>query len=162
MIRRTTRFSQQAFAFSVLILLAAMTGCGGDDRVGSVRGTVTLDGKPVGDAGVTFMPKAGGRPAFGITAADGTYELTTFEIGDGALIGNHLITITAVDERVSSKTEALSEELGSLAEVVQPNTRPKQVWRVPERYSESDSSGLEFEVKRGEKNQADFSLKDKS
>ena len=143
------------------VLLAVTIGCGGDDRVATVRGTVTLDGEPVGDASVTFMPKEGGRPAFGMTDADGAYELTTFKEADGAMVGNHLVTVTAFEEEVNAKAEAAAEELGSLAEVMHPNARPKQTWIVPQVYSESETSGLEFEVKRGEKNQADFPLSSK-
>lgn len=144
-------------------LLALVIGCSGDDRVATVHGTVTLDGAPVSDASVTFMPKEGGRPAFGITEADGTYTLTTFEDGDGAMVGNHVVTVTAVDEEVNTKVEAAVEEHGSLAEVMHPNRRsPKQTWRVPQVYSESETSGLEFEVERGESNQADFTLSSKS
>jgi hypothetical protein len=142
-------------------LLTALTGCGGDARVAAVHGIVTLDGEPVGDASVTFMPKEGGRPAFGVTNADGTYELSTFETGDGALLGNHLVTITAVEEKVSSKAEALAEQHGSLSELMQPHRTPKQIWRIPQNYSDSDTSGLEFEVSRGVNNQADFPLNTK-
>lgn len=150
---------QRILSCIVLLVIASTMGCSGDDRVATVQGTVTLDGEPVGDASVTFMPKEGGRPAFGITDADGTYRLTTFKDGDGAMIGEQLVTITAVDEEVSSKAAAAAEEMGSLSEVMQP--RAKQIWRVPQVYSESDTSGLEFAVQRGETNQADFDLKSK-
>ena len=142
-----------------LVVISSMIGCRGDDRVATVRGTVTLDGEPIGDASVTFMPKGGGRPAFGITDAEGAYTLTTFEDGDGAMIGHQLVTITAVDEEMNEKAAAAAEELGSLVEVMQPP--PKQIWRAPQVYSESETSGLVFEVKRGEVNQADFDLKSK-
>lgn len=158
MVKQTAHTTSRQRAFLALVLLVVLTGCGGDDRVSRVSGTVTLDGKPVGDASLTFMPQAGGRPAFGVTADDGTYELTTFESGDGAVHGNHVVTITAVEEQVSNKAEELAEEHGSLSELMLPNQQPKQIWRIPEAYSDSESSGLEFEVKRGEMNQADFQL----
>ena len=149
--------SRLSLHVTALVCLGLVAGCSGDARVSVVQGTVTLDGKPVADASVTFMPTEGGRPAFGITDASGKFQLSTFATGDGALLGIHTVTIMAVDEQVSSKTEKLAEEYGSLTEVMRPNARPKQVWRTPQRYSEAETSGLEFEVKRGE-NQADFAL----
>ena len=145
----------------LIFLVISCIGCSGDSRVAVVRGTVTLDGEPVPEASLTFMPKDGGRPAFGITDANGAFTLTTFGENDGAIPGMHSVTITAVEENVSDKTEELAEEYGSLSEVMQPRRRPKQTWRVPERYSESKTSELSFEVKRGEKNVASFSLSTK-
>ena len=155
MANRTSRLLLKPIACSVLVVLA---GCGGDARVAPVLGVVTLEGEPVPDASVTFMPKEGGRPAFGITDSDGKFELTTFAAGDGAVIGSHAVAISAVDEQVSDKAEALGEEFGSLSELMQPKPQQKQTWRIPPVYSESGSSGLEFDVKRGERNQADFEL----
>lgn len=148
-----TSWIRCGFAFLVLV---CVVGCSGDDRVAPVTGVVTLDDKPIAEASVTFMPKEGGRPAFGVTDAEGKYELTTFEEGDGALIGNHVVTILAVDEKVSDKATAAAEEHGSLSEFMAPQA--KQKWIIPERYSEKDTSGLSFDVKPGENNQADFPL----
>lgn len=84
------RFAPNAFAASVLCLTA---GCGSDAPV-PVSGKVTVDGKPVGNAGVTFHPQDGkGRPATGETAEDGTYKLTTLNPGDGALKGEYRVTL---------------------------------------------------------------------
>ena len=117
--------------FLILALVGTPAGCDDDARVSRVQGVVTLDGEPVADATVTFMPSEGGRPAFGITGSDGSYELTTFNAGDGALLGSHAVAIMAVDEEVTDKAEAMANELGSLAEVMQPRKRPQQTWRIP-------------------------------
>jgi len=101
------------------------------------------------------MPKEGGRPAFAITDDDGNYELTT------KTQGAHTVAIMAVDETVNAKAEEAAEEFGFLSEVMVPNQKPKQVWRVPEIYLDSETSGLEFEIKRGGDNQADFPLEKK-
>ena len=143
----------------VLSTLAFLVGCSSDERVATVHGTITLDGKPVGEASITFMPQEGGRPAFGVSDADGTYELTTFTAGDGALIGKHLVSITAVDENAVETADSLEDDMASLSDVVQrPKRRPKEVWRTPQRYSENETSGLTFEVVAGKTNQADFPL----
>lgn len=140
----------------VLGLGLFVIGCGGDDRVAPVTGVVTLDDQPIANASVTFMPAEGGRPAFGVTDADGKYELTTFQEADGALIGSHIVTIVAVDEKVNDKAVAAAEEHGSLSEFMHPQA--KQKWIIPERYSAQDTSGLSHDVERGKLNRADFPL----
>lgn len=152
-------------AFTVALLAGLVsTGCSGDSRVAAVSGTVTLDGKPIGDAAVAFVPKDGGRPAFGITDADGNFELTTFAPRDGALIGSHSVTITPADDESEAASPDVSEagddSLNSVAAEFKPKRRPKRS-RIPGRYSNQDSSGLEFEVKRGQGNLAEFAISSK-
>ncbi|MEK6247545.1 MAG: carboxypeptidase-like regulatory domain-containing protein [Planctomycetales bacterium] len=69
-------------------------GGGGDhDPTIPVSGTVTLDGMPLADATVSFIPE-NGRPANGTTDADGRFELTTYEKGDGVAISKHKVTVS--------------------------------------------------------------------
>jgi hypothetical protein len=66
-----------------------------------VQGAVTLDGKPLAGAMVTFLPsgeKGGGRPAGGRTDADGSFRLTTFKADDGALPGHYRVTVVMPDD----------------------------------------------------------------
>src|SRR5689334_10008829 len=84
----------------VAALAVAAAGCGGGgNKPVRVRGTVTLDGKPVPLASVVFLPlKGGGRLAQGVTDKNGTFELTTYKPNDGALPGDYQVTVTKVDE----------------------------------------------------------------
>jgi hypothetical protein len=75
-----------------LLLALVSAGCGKPGPV-KVRGTVTLDGNPLPGATVTFVPRHGGRPASAVTLADGTFKLTTFNTGDGALPGEYKVTV---------------------------------------------------------------------
>lgn len=76
-------------------LLVANTGCGSRPEVAPVRGTVNMDGKPLPGGRVMFQPIAAGedknvgRPALGQIQEDGSFVLTTFEEGDGAVVGAH-------------------------------------------------------------------------
>lgn len=81
-------------ALSAVGLLTA-TGCGSGSgpEIGTVSGKVTLDGKAVTDAVVTFNPDKG-RGSRGRTNSDGVYELTYVGQQKGALVGEHAITIT--------------------------------------------------------------------
>jgi hypothetical protein len=53
-----------------------------------------LDGKPVENATVTFMPQQGGsgKQATGQTGPDGSFQLTTRNTNDGALPGEYRVT----------------------------------------------------------------------
>jgi hypothetical protein len=68
-----------------------------------VRGKVTIDGQPMTSGRVLFAPVAQGgevnvgKPAFGHIQSDGSFVLRTYTDGDGAVVGNHWVTIYNVD-----------------------------------------------------------------
>jgi len=81
-------------AVIVVTAAAVCLGCGGRDIPVPVTGKVTVNGVPVANAGIVFHPKDGiGRPASAETGEDGTYRLTTFKVGDGALRGEYRVTL---------------------------------------------------------------------
>jgi len=63
-------------AWSLPLLLVAVVGCGGMKQV---EGIVTLDGKAVEGATVTFTPvdEGGGQAADGVTDSSGKFTLST-------------------------------------------------------------------------------------
>ncbi|MDQ3331678.1 MAG: carboxypeptidase-like regulatory domain-containing protein [Planctomycetota bacterium] len=69
-------------------------GCGSEVELGGVDGRVTMDGQPLPDALVRFNPEQGGRPAQGITDADGRYTLDYSANSEGALVGVAKVMIT--------------------------------------------------------------------
>ena len=76
------------------MLIPTLVGCGGQRPV-KVSGTVKLHGQPIEGATVQFVPvKEGGRPATGMTKADGGFSLTTIEDQDGAMPGEYKVVIT--------------------------------------------------------------------
>src|SRR5262245_37566949 len=87
-----------------------MGGCGtdpGKPPLGRVHGRVTYNGKPLTHGSVTFTPVAGGKGgatgqiAAGQVGSDGSYALTTFEAGDGAILGQHVVTVQAHEGNVA-------------------------------------------------------------
>src|SRR5262245_36444322 len=78
-------------------LLAA--GCDSGPRYVPVSGVVSLDGKPYGDAVITFQPIASssgvdpGRGSSAYTDASGKFVLKTDDGHNGAVPGKHLIRI---------------------------------------------------------------------
>ncbi|WZO98418.1 hypothetical protein EP7_005479 [Isosphaeraceae bacterium EP7] len=87
-------------ASALFALLAS--GCGGGAGEGAhvaatlpVRGKVTYKGKPLAGGAIRFEPEDSGREAHGEIGPDGTFVLTTFRAGDGAVSGLHRVAVTA-------------------------------------------------------------------
>lgn len=81
------------------LLVILICGCG--PRVAEVRGKVTFDGKSVTAGLVTFAPKGvegkfeAGKPATAVVDQNGEFKLSTFQEGDGALVGVHNVSYQA-------------------------------------------------------------------
>ncbi len=84
----------------LLVVAAALLGwigCGGETLdLGTVTGTVTLDGEPLEGAEVVFQPEAG-RPSYGETDSQGRYRLMFASQQPGAQIGSHRVMISTFD-----------------------------------------------------------------
>lgn len=81
--------------FLVAVVLAA--GCGGRPFA-EVEGTITLDGKPLPDAEVTFLPDSlAGNPgnnATGTTNEEGHYRVRSArDKKDGTILGVHRVVV---------------------------------------------------------------------
>ena len=84
-----------------ITILAALTlvGCGGgpedDPDMGTVTGTVKMDGKPLANALISFQPVGGaGRPSNAATNEQGQYTLIYSVRLKGARVGEHTVRIT--------------------------------------------------------------------
>src|SRR5262249_8748307 len=119
-----------------------------------VHGKITIGGKIVPSGKITFHPTEG-RSAIGTIAADGVYTLTTFDTGDGALIGKHKVTIEATKITGPTAPKSLAEEQRG---GVPASTVPQVEYLVPKIYSRPETSTLEADVKPGANN-IDFTLK---
>jgi hypothetical protein len=88
---------------TALGLVLSLAGCSGDANMpplGKVHGKVTYKGKPLDAGHVVFTPASGkggetGQVATGEIDSSGNYEMTTFSTGDGAILGQHVVTVTA-------------------------------------------------------------------
>jgi hypothetical protein len=123
------------------VLLVALTGCGSSGpEIAYVTGKVTMDGKPLPNAAVVFVPE-NGRPAGARTDEDGTYVLNFAQGRKGAIPGASTI-------RIMTFRDADQDENG------QPI--PGSPETVPARYN--TESTLTFEVVPKKKNVANFDL----
>jgi hypothetical protein len=134
-----------------LVLLA---GCGSRlPATAPVHGKITLGGKAVASGKITFHPAAG-RSALGTIASDGTYTLSTFSPGDGALLGKNRVTIEATKITGPSAPKSLDEEQHK---GVDGASLPQVEWLVPQVYSRPEKSPLEADVQPGD-NTLNFDL----
>lgn len=128
---------------SVLVASLSFAGCGADGpEMVPVKGVVHLDGQPIEGASVTFIPTEGGRPATGKTDETGQFELTTITTGDGAIVGDHQVTVTLV--KTTGKAAEVGED-GLQVGRVDPSTQQVE-WVVPEKYTRPETSGLRAKV----------------
>jgi hypothetical protein len=86
-------------------LVAAAIGCSGQyedkfsrDRppVFKTTGQVTWNGKPASGALVTLHSKSHNLAASGRTDANGAFTLTTWRLDDGAVAGEHAVSIVTI------------------------------------------------------------------
>lgn len=134
------------------LALAALLGCGpAAPRIAKVSGRVTLDGKPLPKASVTFAPMAQkghenpGPTAQGLTDAEGRYAVSVDAATPGAVVGTCRIYIST---RLSDPTIDDRDAGGPIRAL------PKD--KVPQRYN--TSTELTFDVPKGGTDQANFEL----
>src|SRR5262249_34594427 len=58
-----------------------------------LTGKVTLDGEALTSAMITFHPEKPGNTGQAASEPDGTYILNTYDSHDGALVGQHPVTV---------------------------------------------------------------------
>lgn len=86
------------FCIAILTLASGLAGCGVSDRqrVYPVRGTVTFEGKAMpGGGSISFVPlnRQAGKTAGGEIRESGSYELTTYNPGDGSMAGEFRVVV---------------------------------------------------------------------
>jgi len=93
-----TTASRLVLTLLFFALFLGAVGCGRGDLpdLGEVRGTVTLDGKPLAGVNVQFFPDAG-RPAVGTTQNDGSYQLMYTHGVSGTKVGSAAVIIAWPD-----------------------------------------------------------------
>ena len=122
-------------------MLAAILLCGCSERpvwevAYPAKGSLTFRGKPVASADIVLFPVDTSWPETvrprARTKADGSFEVWTYEQGDGAPAGTYRITL--VHHEVGFSKDAV---------VAKPNDLPKQ-------YERPDSNDLRITISAGE------------
>ena len=130
------------------ILATHLTGCKAEPEVGVVKGTVSLNGKPLSSGTVTME---GGPSKIALMAPigeDGSYEMRTHE-ADGLAPGSYKVAVSS--QRIAEG------DLVVLATDVQ-KARPAGT-TIPKKYHSVETSGLTADVKPGDNPPFNFDLK---
>lgn len=156
---RSISCSMWMFAAVTVGLLA---GCGGKakdaPKLYRVTGAVTYKGQPVPGAKVMFLGDGKSPPAVGVTDDSGKFSLTSLA-GTGAVAGKHPVMILKNTDAAPEAPADTSME--GAAKAAQAKTvASKEASLIPAKYTNSATSGLEFEVKSSGSNDFPIELKD--
>lgn len=93
---------RRAVAAALLFNAVALIACEGCGQTSSatplltvpVKGKVSYKGQPLTRGTILFEPEGMGKDGHGEVQPDGTFVLTTYKPGDGAVIGAHRVAVT--------------------------------------------------------------------
>jgi hypothetical protein len=143
----------QRIGLRAICLLLCACGCTpatNNPTTFPVSGVVTLKGKPLADADVVFVPEnQGGQAAFGKTDATGTYKLTTFAPGDGAVEGKYKVKVSKLDTSKSGGSGKVFSSSEEELEFYNPEDGDKvQISKnlVPKKFTDHNTSALTHAV----------------
>jgi hypothetical protein len=117
------------------LMTLAIAGCGSKyPPTAPVKGKIIINGKPVTTGRISFHPTTGERPAMANIQPDGSYSLTTFESGDGALLGHHKVSIKSTRIENESAPPKDFKEDAQLAAEFGKKAGPHLVFLVDKKY----------------------------
>ena len=140
--------SQHSFCFvPVALCLVLLLGCGGYDYgpTGKVSGTLTINGKPpAAGTAVSFMQMEKGFLAFGLTDAEGNFEVKSWN--NGAMpVGKYKVMLAPPAGEAPLPQNVSAEEAFENPELLEPQVKAE----FPVKYRDTSTSGLEYDVEAG-------------
>ena len=124
-----------------LLAVGFTVGCGSATNLAPVTGTVTYQGKPLEQGAINFYPKQG-RPTRGTIKDGKIVEVTSFQPGDGAPIGELKVAVQSVKPDYKDKSGMATISI------------------LPAKYGDPATSGLSATIERGKQNTLVFELTD--
>ncbi|HXY35140.1 MAG TPA: hypothetical protein VEI07_12995 [Planctomycetaceae bacterium] len=119
----------------------ALCGCSRGVPLGQVDGIVRVDGAPMADAMVTFIPEDRKLPqSTGFTDSDGHFHLRCNNGAMGAAVGEHRVIVIDAARAPSGKGKD-DDDL--------PEGKDAPPSRVPLRYARPDKTPLRQAVEKG-------------
>jgi hypothetical protein len=125
---------------ALLAAVALLPGCGRTD-FGTVSGKVTVNGRPVRAGLITFQSGVGNRDVYTAAIRDGEYRTDEIPIGP-----TQVAVVPALDAPPGGPPP--ESTAGDLRPAPRRGSRTDA--GIADRYQNLDTSGLAFEVQRGE------------
>lgn len=157
------RLTNRIAPYMASLLITAISwalGCSsqsvGRPETAPVQGRITYRGEAVGGARVVFIHEGAPRFASGQTDADGRFQLTTFALGDGAIVGKNVVTVVKRlapgnnDTNATDPSAARNEVLDASFDRAAHSPLARSA--IPIKYTNQKTSDLEREVVPGENN----------
>jgi hypothetical protein len=127
-----------------LLLLVFALGCG--SRTSPVAGVVLLDGQPLVNASIQFVPDGSGRDATGTTNERGEFAMSTFEPRDGVVPGSYKVVISPpLGEADATQYQSAGDAMSAAA--TKPRPAPKSTF--PQQYTSAGQTPLTQQVPIG-------------
>ena len=150
---------------TLLLMLGLVSGCGGGaadkPKVVKVTGTLTYKSKPVANAQVSFNMEGAPRAAVGITDTNGKFTLGTFSSSDGAVPGEHTVTVTkAAPQSATVNAPPSPEELLKKTAEMQKGNTAEGAADIPAKYSSPTTTPLKLKVSETDANDIPIELTD--
>lgn len=136
-----------ALLLSMFVCLGVTLGCSGNAML-PVEGTITLDGKPLDGAAISFVPAEGGRPCSGQTDAQGHFTLASYVAGDGVPPGEYKVTVVKLDARRQAEAAPVEEGAADDQQVM-GNIEQAVKFLTPLKYSSPATTDLKVDVTSG-------------
>lgn len=130
-----------------ILCLVSFLGCGGYDYgpTGKVSGTLTINGKPpAAGTAVSFMQMEKGFLAFGLTDAEGNFNVKSWNNGDMP-VGKYKVMLAPPAGEAPLPQNVSAEEAFENPELLEPTVKAE----FPVKFRDTATSGLEFEVEAG-------------
>lgn len=152
----------------LLCAASALLGCGeasDQPELAKVTGTVMYKNQPVEGAIVSFSSPEASRAATGTTNAEGKFQLSTFDVNDGAVLGTHTVTVTKMKPGSEPENTAMDPNVDPTAmtemynQAAESEEKADENHLLPRKYSAAGTTPLKETVKSGE-NSFVFTLAD--
>lgn len=132
------------WSVAIALIVVAIAGCGkSSPKLHPATGTVTLDGKPLADATVSFVPAAG-APSDGKTDSAGKYTIMTNGL-PGMPAGACKVAVSKFTSAGEMPSMAPSpDDMKKMYEKKKKGEVEKG--EVPAKYGRADTSGLSADV----------------
>jgi hypothetical protein len=157
---------------SVSVSLSLIAGCSRSSgpKLAAADGTVKLQGQPLPNATVMFVPEKG-PVAMAVTDMEGKFQLRT-GASRGVVVGPVKVAVTANTGQDEAGLNSVSQQPKTPEEAAQylknanelqqkmaqgKDAAPKSL--IPEKYNKTESSGLSYTINADGKNHFDIELK---